>query len=111
MIKYIRGVLWRVAKRLSYIEDARCLKVNKVTNIHSEYVILIVIPRQKWLGEGASVLRCTYGACFVWETISNNCQKIKNHKRKVEKRRSIVTVTLDGIHNYRYHWALNGMTF
>ena len=22
-------VLWRVAKRLSYIEDARCLKVNK----------------------------------------------------------------------------------
>ena len=28
MIKYIKSVLWRVAKRLSYIEDARCLKVN-----------------------------------------------------------------------------------
>ena len=28
LIKYIKGVLWRVAKRLSYIEDARCLKVN-----------------------------------------------------------------------------------
>ena len=27
-IKYIKSVLWRVAKRLSYIEDARCLKVN-----------------------------------------------------------------------------------
>ena len=27
MIKYIKSVLWRVAKRLSYIEDARCLKV------------------------------------------------------------------------------------
>ena len=27
LIKYIRSVLWRVAKRLSYIEDARCLKV------------------------------------------------------------------------------------
>jgi len=26
-IKYIKSVLWRVAKRLSYIEDARCLKV------------------------------------------------------------------------------------
>ena len=25
--KYIKSVLWRVAKRLSYIEDARCLKV------------------------------------------------------------------------------------
>jgi hypothetical protein len=26
--KFIKSVLWRVAKRLSYIEDARCLKVN-----------------------------------------------------------------------------------
>ena len=24
----MKNVLWRVAKRLSYIEDARCLKVN-----------------------------------------------------------------------------------
>ena len=28
LIKYIKSVLWRVAKRLSYIEKARCLKVN-----------------------------------------------------------------------------------
>jgi len=28
LIKYIKIVLWRVAKRLSYIENARCLKVN-----------------------------------------------------------------------------------
>jgi hypothetical protein len=26
LIKYIKSVLWRVAKRLSYIENARCLK-------------------------------------------------------------------------------------
>jgi len=26
-IKYIKSILWRVAKRLSYIQDARCLKV------------------------------------------------------------------------------------
>ena len=26
LIKYIKIVLWRVAKRLSYIQDARCLK-------------------------------------------------------------------------------------
>ena len=32
MIKYIKSVLWRVAKRLSYIEDARCLKVNSHTS-------------------------------------------------------------------------------
>jgi len=30
LIKYIKSVLWRVAKCLSYIEDARCLKVKKV---------------------------------------------------------------------------------
>jgi len=28
LIKYIKSVLWRLAKRLSYIEEARCLKVN-----------------------------------------------------------------------------------
>ena len=33
LIKYIKSVLWRVAKGLSYIQDARCLKVNGVTNI------------------------------------------------------------------------------
>jgi hypothetical protein len=27
LIKYIKSVLWRVEKRLSYIEDVRCLKV------------------------------------------------------------------------------------
>ena len=30
LIKYIKSVLWRAAKRLSYIEDAWCLKVNLV---------------------------------------------------------------------------------
>ena len=29
LIKYIKGVLWRVAKCLSYIEDTRCLKVKR----------------------------------------------------------------------------------
>jgi len=27
LIKYTKSVLWRAAKRLSYIQDARCLKV------------------------------------------------------------------------------------
>jgi hypothetical protein len=27
LIKYIKSILWRVAKGLSYIQDARCLKV------------------------------------------------------------------------------------
>jgi len=32
LIKYIKIVRWRVAKRLSYTEDTRCLKVNKPTS-------------------------------------------------------------------------------
>ena len=33
LIKYIKSVLWRAVKRLSYIEDARCLKVKCTTVI------------------------------------------------------------------------------
>ena len=29
LIKYIKSVLWRAVKRLSYIQDARCLKVKR----------------------------------------------------------------------------------
>ena len=35
LIKYIKSVLWRVVKRLSYIEDARCLKVNIAAGYHT----------------------------------------------------------------------------
>ena len=28
LTKYIKSVLWKVVKHLSYIEDARCLKFN-----------------------------------------------------------------------------------
>jgi hypothetical protein len=37
LIKYIKSVLWRAAKRLSYIEEARCLKVNRVALYHSRF--------------------------------------------------------------------------
>ena len=35
LIKYIKSFLWRVEKRLSYIEDARCLNV-KAMNKHAK---------------------------------------------------------------------------
>ena len=42
LIKYIKSFLWRVAKRLSYIQDARCLKV--------KYGILCIltVPHYVW---------------------------------------------------------------
>ena len=45
LIKYIKSVLWRVAKRLSYIEDTRCLKA-KVKGK--------AIPLQAWTGREGS---------------------------------------------------------
>ena len=36
LFKYIKSVLWREAKRLSYIEDARCLKVKE--NVFTSYI-------------------------------------------------------------------------
>jgi len=38
LIKYIKSFLWRVVKRLSHIEDARCLKINTLMNVLSETV-------------------------------------------------------------------------
>ena len=40
LIKYIKSVLWRVAKCLSYIEEARCLKVS--TNKEQEDALLLI---------------------------------------------------------------------
>ena len=40
--------------------------IHKATNTHSEYVILIDVPLQKWLHERASLLRDTYTACLVF---------------------------------------------
>ena len=39
LIKYIKSLLWRVAKRLSYIEDARCLKVKTATDVTARLVV------------------------------------------------------------------------
>ena len=38
--------------------------INKATNTRSEYITLIVLPRQKWLRERAWILRYTYTACL-----------------------------------------------
>jgi len=40
--------------------------INKATNTHSEYVILVAFPLQQWLHERASKLCYTYIACFVF---------------------------------------------
>ena len=39
LIKYIKSILWRVVKRLSYIQDAWCLKV-KVEVDKTKYLVM-----------------------------------------------------------------------
>jgi len=39
LIKYIKNVLWRVAKRLSYIEDVWCQKVNEISQLFILYSV------------------------------------------------------------------------
>ena len=47
LIKYIKSVLWRVAKRLSYMEDARCLKVNtkKLLTVYTVFFLLQIVDK------------------------------------------------------------------
>ena len=46
LIKYIKMVLWREVKRLSYIQDARCLMVKSLYNDHldTHYLYFTVRP-------------------------------------------------------------------
>ena len=47
-VKYIKSVLWRVAKRLSYIEEVRCLKVIK-QKVYEFDVHVTTVHRVKFL--------------------------------------------------------------
>jgi hypothetical protein len=53
----------------------RCMRfacwIAKATDAHSERVILIVFPQQQWLRERASMLRYTYTACLVHDSMNN----------------------------------------
>ena len=44
LFKYIKSVLWRVAKRLSYIEDARCLQVKLRLQLKNSKKLLSLLP-------------------------------------------------------------------
>ena len=48
LIKYIKSVLWRAAKRLSYIEDARCLQVKclgRIFRVQQEHIVRRPVAR------------------------------------------------------------------
>ena len=67
LIKYIKSVLWRVAKRLSYIEYARCLKVNIVT---TPIRVQHQGPCPNLLGMMAEAINCWHVFCRSPPSIS-----------------------------------------
>ena len=75
-IKYIKSVLWRVAKRLSYIEDARCLKVNAVMELTLYFwirsnIISPFAPRStKWC---LSFAFCDYNGVRIFLVCTHSC--------------------------------------
>jgi len=58
--------------------------MTKATDTHSEYVILIAVPRQRWLRERASTLGCTYTACLYqrYTHLPQTQQLAQNARRK-----------------------------
>ena len=63
MEKYCRARQATGDNKIRHLRFAYCLP--RVTDTHSEYVILTDFRLQMWLLEGASMLQYTYTACLV----------------------------------------------
>jgi hypothetical protein len=55
LIKYIKSVLWRVAKCLSYIEEARCLKVNITVCVKFTILLTNILIRSNKMQQYAGI--------------------------------------------------------
>ena len=56
----MKSVFWRVAKHLSHIEDARCLKVIYIIMIYDVYNLCLRV-----YVHGVTLLHCTFFLCPV----------------------------------------------
>ena len=65
--------------------------ITKVTDTHSEYLILIALPRQQWLSELALVVPCTYIVSLVIYVVTFLDKLIK---RIVHKHILRITISL-----------------
>jgi len=77
LIKYIKSVLWRVAKCLSYIEEARCLKVKHAVATRRGFESFQFTRHWafksilwKWLDWSCGA--CMSGHCFRQPWLSSN---------------------------------------
>ena len=79
-VKYIKSVLWRVAKCLSYIEEARCLKVKaRIKRANGIFVELHALcenkntlMKTKIRIFSINVKSVLFYGCGTWKMITNN---------------------------------------
>ena len=65
LIKYIKSVLWRVAKCLSYIEEAQCLKVKALLrSIKYTHLVRIDVILCRYVYVGDYYGTVTYLSCY-----------------------------------------------
>jgi len=63
LIKYIKSVFWRVAKRLTYIEDALCLKVKRNFSFLSSFMQSVPVPNLSYIGQETNKLLVEINLC------------------------------------------------
>jgi len=61
LIKYIKSVLWRAAKNLSYIEDAWFLKVKSALKGGTFFLMLLTLRMRRRSWKGFHKLACRNG--------------------------------------------------
>ena len=88
LIKYIKSVLWRVAKCLSYIQEAQCLKVNfclshlyvQPTHQHLQYTQEADLSHSLPVSH---IFSCTSLTAYSKETMMNHLLVSSNLKKKI----------------------------
>ena len=75
----MKSVLWRVAKCLSYIEEARCLKVNPIAeNFRSVTSIQSSSAKQTDRTRPCRILHlCTYVSKHKYVALASNVMRMK----------------------------------
>ena len=60
LIKYIKSIIWRVAKCLSYIEEARCLKVNILRASVQDLILLLKTTVENYFQNNFNFSQCPF---------------------------------------------------
>ena len=97
---HVKGVLWRVANRLSYIEDTRCLKVNVASN--GRFIQTGELGRMCWNGCRLFLRHCP---SVFWESKKSRTKPKKIAFLGNEDVAGCVTNTLHLICSLNFHFS------